>query len=622
MQTMGAVTGYAQNVQGSGQASNTLSVNASCNTTSTLSSLNIDMFEMNSNSTNQTPACNWGNGNDDYFWAAGFSGATCSGTYAGITVGASGSIGLGGVQKFQALPWSQSAQAGNPVNYVDVAIGVCTDLRFGVGFPLYFVLAVYESNGEIFLEHYDIVIDWTNSSYSFDVYQVATTNPPAIAYLTNNPVQLSNSSGTASRPHIDLIYDDTYPTTGGRHEVIGYVITWQQGMLGSEEVWAIEGPMSVSGQYTPAPATGGYFKIDDGKFPDITGVTAANTAVPSDPSKAYVTYLTRNGDEVHLAEWDYNSAMPPSTPAVTTHGAISATAGTDDYLYPRIAGPQYYDFTSPVANDPACVVVVTEDDGTSGYNKVNTYNYYTSGTPTIVSLVDASDQNTGNGFNSNGYHAMKPVVTGVGALVSSLYAGGGNAYDEYPTAFYSDYTYAVNNGTYAASGDFYAFGTQVIQTATPSITKSGSNYWEANQNSIDLQVTTPFDMNSNQPYMAVATTNNSGYELMFAYFDTDRMWRKYTGNTLYNFKPGKTTGMHQVENNGYAVYPSPVSRELNITQADGADYIIIDITGRTLSTGNISDNKASIDASGLAAGIYILQLSKDGHTEQVKFVKQ
>ncbi|MBZ0097578.1 MAG: T9SS type A sorting domain-containing protein, partial [Taibaiella sp.] len=135
-------------------------------------------------------------------------------------------------------------------------------------------------------------------------------------------------------------------------------------------------------------------------------------------------------------------------------------------------------------------------------------------------------------------------------------------------------------------------------------------------------VTTPFDMNSNQPYMAVATTNNSGYELMFAYFDTDRMWRKYTGNTLYNFKPGKTTGMHQLNNNGYAVYPNPVNRELNITQADGADYALMDITGRTILTGRILGEKASINTSGLAVGMYMLQLSKDGYTEQVKFIKK
>ncbi|MBZ0099078.1 MAG: hypothetical protein K8F30_08340, partial [Taibaiella sp.] len=367
MQTIGAVIGYAQNVQGSGQTSNTLSVNATCNTTNTLSSLNIDMFEMNSNSTNQTPACNWGNGNDDYFWAAGFSGATCSGTYAGITVGASGSIGLGGAQKFQALPYSLSTQAGDPVNDVDVAVGLCQD-RYASA-PQYFVMAVYESNNEIFLEWYYIYIDWGAGDFEVGVHGLYTTPPSGPTTFnphTSNPQRLSNSNGTARYPHIDLIYDDTYPAAGGRHEAIGYVVSWQEGMPGSEEVWGAEGAISANGVYNPPPASH-VFYINDGKQPDVTGVTAANTAGSSDPSKAYITYLTRNGDEVLLADWDYGSATPPSNPSPNLHGAISATAGTDDFLYPRIAGPQYYDFTSPLTDDPACVVVVTEDDGSSGY---------------------------------------------------------------------------------------------------------------------------------------------------------------------------------------------------------------------------------------------------------------
>jgi len=619
----------AQNVQSSIQTSNTLNLNGTCSATNTLNSLNVDMFEFASTSSSTTPACGWGNGLDQYFWVGGFSGGTCSSTtYSGISVG---SNVIGG-QIHQAIPWSQGSISTQTAHDVDVAIGMFYDNSpHGTGGYRYFVLAVYESGGEIYLDHYNIDIDWTGPSFTVDVDKtvliVCPQNQPcytSTVYNTNNSSQISSSSGTASYPHIDLIYDDTYPTAGGHHEAIAYVISWQQGTVGNEEVWGAEGPISVSTVNNPPPITMA-FKIDDGKFPDITGVNAANNAGGGtpDPTKAYVTYLTRSGDEVHLAEWDYNTSTPPSTPpTMSLHGSIGATVGTDEYQYPRIAGPQFYDFTSPVPDDPACVVVVTESNSSSNY-KVNTYNYYTSGSPSpICSLVDASDQATGDGFNSNGKQAMKPVVTGIGALVSSLYAGSGNANTEYPTVFYTDYTHDNKNGTYAASGDFIAFGTDVRQTASPVPIKSGSDYWEANQNSIDLNITSPFDMSTNQPYMAVATTNNSGHDLMFAYFDTDRMWRKYTGGTLYNFKPGKTTGVQETTASGVAVYPNPVSNQLNIVQANGANYILMDMTGRSLIAGSITGNRASVDVTSLASGIYMLQLTKDGHTEKVKFVKQ
>ncbi len=161
-----------------------------------------------------------------------------------------------------------------------------------------------------------------------------------------------------------------------------------------------------------------------------------------------------------------------------------------------------------------------------------------------------------------------------------------------------------------------------MQTASPGITKFGNKYWEANQNSIDLNITSPFDMGTNQPEMAIATTNNSGYELMFAYFDTDRIWRKYTGGTLYSFKPGKTTSVQPLNESNFSVYPNPVKDLLNITDADGADYTISDVTGRSISKGILSGSKAGVDASSLVPGMYILHISKEGHTEQVKFVKQ
>ncbi|MCB9046247.1 MAG: T9SS type A sorting domain-containing protein [Chitinophagales bacterium] len=630
----------AQNVQGSNSTASGINVTGTsgCQNTSTLTSLNLDMFDFASNASAPTPACIWGNGQDQYAWVTGFSGATtCTGTYAGITVGTS----YTGAQDYQALPFFASSYAGNPVNDVDVAIGVHTDVSnvsYGnPGTPKYFVLAVYESNGEIWMESYDLHLDVSAGTVAVDVPTFtaipAGGGPPYTGYITDNPKQLSsNANGTAGYPHIDLIYNDVYPYSGVGHEAIGYVVTWHQQNASNPaqyEVWGIDGAISEFSQNKPpTPHSNLDFYIDNGKYPDVTGITSANPDPTSPkPNKAYVTYLRDDqsagftGDQVLLADWVYD---PPSTPVVNLYGAISSTTtGNDEFQYPRINGPQYYDYSTHATDDPVCVVAVTENDGAS-LHKVNTYACFDpSGTFTVIPLLDASDHTAGTGFNTNGYEAIKPVITGAGKIVSSLYAGADYAYRDYPTVFYSDYTYAVQNSpTYDFSGDFYAFGTDIFQTATPTIFKPSGNYQEANWHSVDLQTTTPFNLSGDEPYMAVATTNNSGHALMFAYWDKDWIYQMFTGATQYVFKPGKGTGIEQTRSGNIAVYPNPVKTLLNITQANGADYVMMDITGRSLSKGKISGDKAEVNVSSLAPGMYMLQLSKDGHTEQVKFVKQ
>src|SRR5690606_4445979 len=141
----------------------------------------------------------------------------------------SASTGIGGIQRVQDLPWSGSAKAGDPVTDVDVAVGVYHTGDSSV--PKYFVLAVYESKGEIFLEHYNINIDWNGVTFEVEPeFQWAVTWPPTFPvkqYQTNNPRQLSNSSGTAGYPHIDLVYDGLdLPAAGVGHRVIGYAVTW------------------------------------------------------------------------------------------------------------------------------------------------------------------------------------------------------------------------------------------------------------------------------------------------------------------------------------------------------------------------------------------------------------
>lgn len=67
------------------------------------------------------------------------------------------------------------------------------------------------------------------------------------------------------------------------------------------------------------------------------------------------------------------------------------------------------------------------------------------------------------------------------------------------------------------------------------------------------------------------------------------------------------------------IYPVPASKELLIKSNEGFNtYTITDITGKTITTGILSDNKIRFN---LASGIYFLQLhSKENKTATKKFI--
>jgi len=71
------------------------------------------------------------------------------------------------------------------------------------------------------------------------------------------------------------------------------------------------------------------------------------------------------------------------------------------------------------------------------------------------------------------------------------------------------------------------------------------------------------------------------------------------------------------------VQPNPTTGIMQIENAEAASYMIKDITGKKLMTGNISNQKENIDISGFAPGMYFLQvIIQDGSTQTFKVVKE
>ncbi|MCB9047446.1 MAG: T9SS type A sorting domain-containing protein [Chitinophagales bacterium] len=570
--------------------------------TSTLSTINADMISVDVVSGSAVPY-GFGSGTPDLLYGVAFSGASNAypvSNYSGFTIMSN----INGSIPPSPLPMSGSGLSGGTANDPDIAIGSYYDNTLGT--LKFFALLVYEYSGRIYLEHYDITSTTSNTL-------IITPSP------TNNPVEISINSNAANSnndkagyPHIALWHAYGTPSLGGVTETIAYAVTWhhETSTPGVYEVWAYQAVIDQNGVNHPIPSTNSDFKIDDGKYPDVTAVTASNSGGSGYSNMGYVTYLANTGDDLYLGEWDYNTKSVSAAKTLNTN----TTTNNDELKYPRISGPMYHDYSGTSTTDPVASVVVAESDNSS-YSKINTYTYFPGLLNNIIEEVDASDFNSSNGFSSNSYEAIMPVVTGVGSAAAAY----GSGYYSYPVAFYSDYNNPTYPYSYTSSGDFYAFGLDNSNSATQPILTGSNYYWEANPD--ELQIGSPFSMGGTRPAIAIATANNTGYGQLVAYFDGTFL-RYNLLTSAYSYKPGRPESVASTLGTNIATYPNPVQNQLYVTNANGVDYIMRDMTGRDIVAGKVSGNNAVINASSLASGMYMLQLSKDGHTEQVKFVKQ
>lgn len=144
--------------------------------------------------------------------------------------------------------------------------------------------------------------------------------------------------------------------------------------------------------------------------------------------------------------------------------------------------------------------------------------------------------------------------------------------------------------------------------------------------------------------VTLAVCPNINLELFFATLNTNVFWN----NSEYDFQYTITSenDLLQLEitgangnkafyyNNAMAntksfngellkVYPNPTSAFLNISIPDLDNVEIFDMLGkRILPTYNSTESATQIDIQNLAKGNYILKISKENQTENIKFIKE
>src|SRR5690606_8345832 len=78
------------------------------------------------------------------------------------------------------------------------------------------------------------------------------------------------------------------------------------------------------------------------------------------------------------------------------------------------------------------------------------------------------------------------------------------------------------------------------------------------------------------------------------------------------------------ENLVVTYYPNPVQDELHINISNTADpvtYVITDITGKTVKSGNLPGANNTIALNSLTLGVYFVKITSGFYTEVVKVIK-
>ncbi len=81
----------------------------------------------------------------------------------------------------------------------------------------------------------------------------------------------------------------------------------------------------------------------------------------------------------------------------------------------------------------------------------------------------------------------------------------------------------------------------------------------------------------------------------------------------------------QMQETLFALYPNPVSTEINIsfpTNADQADFALYNVLGKRVLQAKITPMKNRLDVSGLVSGMYIASITSNNKTTSFKIIKE
>ncbi|MGN6478122.1 MAG: T9SS type A sorting domain-containing protein [Flavipsychrobacter sp.] len=450
----------------------------------------------------------------------------------------------------------------------------------------YLVTVVYSSNLGISSNPTQIYAE------SFPMTGVGTGFTTLGTTSVAGPVQISSSSVNDSHPHIDLFGDRTKFSWSGHHALHQYAIVWQSPAFPSgNNVYMSLGDINATGGTVAASLPSRItVSTSDACHPDV-GAQKRLTApvLPPDLDRiAWVTYTNTNGDELGLTRVDIDNTPVPNI--MQTSSILRSVYPRYITDVPRIEAQALANITSGVAT---YTVAAAYDDTVLIFNDATS--------PQGVTLNNLPTK----------YPAGAACVTGVGPNMSSgSYVGrtkfsvGFFNLNPYPATLPPPGNYFCN--AVNMTGGSLVSGSHLVNTNSTYIAGAG------------IPATN----------IAVANSSNSGDNLLTVWFrgfntsgapPAGHIYYKFSGNT-YSFK---NTGVANAQIHPlYEAYPNPATDHITIQGVKKAAYMVRNMLGQTIASGNVDDQNNTINTNTYATGTYMLTLTTDESAQSIKFVKQ
>jgi len=95
-------------------------------------------------------------------------------------------------------------------------------------------------------------------------------------------------------------------------------------------------------------------------------------------------------------------------------------------------------------------------------------------------------------------------------------------------------------------------------------------------------------------------------------------WIKFSEETITNTQNDALA--HELE--GVVLYPNPTTSQIKIQHAAGGTFVLLDQSGNTLKSSIVLGDDYTIPLDGLATGLYLLTLEKEGYSKSFKVFVQ
>lgn len=375
-------------------------------------------------------------------------------------------------------------------------------------------------------------------------------------------------------------------------------ITWQKTFGGTADDFAYAIKQTTDGGYVVA----GYSKSNDG---DVSG----NHGV----SDYWVVKLTSTG----VITWQNSFGG-------TDHDIPESIQQTADggYILAGYSKSTDGDITNNQGNYDYWILKITDTgslDWQKSYGGTN-FDYGTAiqqttdGGYIVAGISKSNDGDVSGNHGSDDYCVLK--LTNTGAITWQKSYGGSEI----------DYAYSIEQ---TADGDYVVAGFSYSNNYDVSGNHGLTDYWVLKTNSTGVITWQKSLGGTGEDYsFAMDLTTDGGCIVTgYSYSNNGDVSGNHGENDFWVVKLAPDNiGVNDIfEKEIFDIYPNPASNQINIKTSNsliGGTYIIYDLAGKAVLSGEIDEELTSVELDNLSVGIYEVKIKSLSNTATSRFVKK